>query len=164
MKNKNKPGLFAKKPGKGGGGSNCDCPCREYWTTRCAVEYKTECKQLYTHRDCKKVPVKKPMRVRETECQKCVKFFETVMETKSVRQCQDVYDEQCETTYPAKCVQDKSCTMIYRTQCEMQDIRKSASKFRRKSATPLQSATEYPKRRADPLCKKSAATKTFKCR
>ena len=85
MKNKNKPGLFAKKPGKGGGGSNCDCPCREYWTTRCAVEYKTECKQLYTHRDCKKVPVKKPMRVRETECQKCVKFFETVMETKSVR-------------------------------------------------------------------------------
>ena len=78
MKNKNKPGLFAKKPGKGGGGSNCDCPCREYWTTRCAVEYKTECKQLYTHRDCKKVPVKKPMRVRETECQKCVKFSQKV--------------------------------------------------------------------------------------
>ena len=39
---------------------NCDCPCREYWTTKCSVEYKTECKQLYTHRECKKIPVEKP--------------------------------------------------------------------------------------------------------
>ena len=64
---------------------NCDCPCREYWTTKCAVEYRTECKQLYTHRECKKIPEEKPMKVKETECQKCIRYYETVMETKSVR-------------------------------------------------------------------------------
>ena len=79
--------LFGKKgKNKGnGGGSNCDCPCREYWTTKCAVEYKTECKQLYTHRECNRVPIRKPMQVKETECQKCIRYYETVMETKSVR-------------------------------------------------------------------------------
>ena len=34
---------------------NCNCACREYWTTKCTIEYRTECKQLYTHRECKKV-------------------------------------------------------------------------------------------------------------
>ena len=103
-----------KNKGKGGGSDNCNCPCREYWTTRCAVEYQTgqliylfvyflknlkknvfleyklfvyisECKQLYTHRECKRIPVSRPMKVKETECQKCIRYYETVMETKSVR-------------------------------------------------------------------------------
>ena len=73
----------AKKSMKGG--DNCNCPCREYWTTKCSVEYRTECKQLYTHRECKKIPEEKPMRVKETECQKCIKYYENIMETKTVR-------------------------------------------------------------------------------
>jgi hypothetical protein len=64
---------------------NCNCPCREHWTTKCSVEYKTECKQLYTHRECKKIPQEKPMKVKETECQKCIRYYESVLETKSVR-------------------------------------------------------------------------------
>ena len=34
------------------------------------------------------------------------------------RQCVDVYDEKCETKYPAKCSEDQSCTMLYQTKCE----------------------------------------------
>ena len=47
--------------------------------------YISECKQLYTHRECKRIPVSRPMKVKETECQKCIRYYETVMETKSVR-------------------------------------------------------------------------------
>ena len=45
----------------------------------------SECKQLYTHRECTRIPVSRPMKVKETECQKCIRYYETVMETKSVR-------------------------------------------------------------------------------
>ena len=34
------------------------------------------------------------------------------------RQCVDVYDEKCETKYPAKCTEDQSCTMVYQTKCD----------------------------------------------
>ena len=34
------------------------------------------------------------------------------------RQCVDVYDEKCETKYPAKCSEDQSCTMVYQTKCD----------------------------------------------
>ena len=64
---------------------NCDCACREYWTTKCTIEYRTECKQLYTHRECKKIPEERPMRVKEVECQKCIRYYETVFKTESVR-------------------------------------------------------------------------------
>ena len=63
----------------------CSCKCREYWTVKCSVEMKNDCKQLYTHRECKKVPVKKPMRVKEVECQKCVRYTELVAKTKTKR-------------------------------------------------------------------------------
>ena len=64
---------------------NCDCACREYWTTKCTIEYRTECKQLYTHRECKKIPEERPMRVKEVECQKCIRYYETIFKTESVR-------------------------------------------------------------------------------
>ena len=68
-----------------GGGSNCDCPCRDYWTVKCATEYESKCKPGYSHNECVKVPKQVPIKVKETECQKCVKFYETVLETKSKR-------------------------------------------------------------------------------
>lgn len=79
------PDKFMKNAKKSMMPDNCNCPCREYWTTKCSVEYSTECKNLYSHRECKKIPHEKPMKVKETECQKCIQYYETVMETKSVR-------------------------------------------------------------------------------
>jgi len=97
---------------------NCNCACREYWTTKCTIEYRTECKQLYTHRECKKIPEERPMRVKEVECQKCIRYYETIFKTSTEKQCVDVYDEKCETKYPAKCTEDQSCTMVYQTKCD----------------------------------------------
>ena len=73
-----------KKMGKKNN-NDCNCKCREYWTTKCSVEMKNECKQLYTHRECKQIPVKKPMRVKEVECQKCVRFPELRSKTVTKR-------------------------------------------------------------------------------
>ena len=73
-----------KKMGKKNN-NDCNCKCREYWTVKCSVEMKNDCKQLYTHRECKKVPVKKPMRVKEVECQKCVRYPELRSKTVTKR-------------------------------------------------------------------------------
>ena len=67
------------------GKNDCNCKCREYWTTKCSVEMKNDCRQMYTHRECKKVPVKKPMRVKEVECQKCVRYPELRSKTVTKR-------------------------------------------------------------------------------
>ena len=83
MKDKIK-GMKNKIKGKGNN-NDCNCKCREYWTTKCSVEMKNECKQMYTHRECKKVPMKKPMRVKEVECQKCVRFPELRSKTVTKR-------------------------------------------------------------------------------
>ena len=45
------------------------------------------------------------------KCNKILLFF-------TFRQCVDVYDEKCETKYPAKCTEDQSCTMVYQTKCD----------------------------------------------
>ena len=73
-----------KKMGKKNN-NDCNCKCREYWTTKCSVEMKNDCKQLYTHRECKQIPVRKPMRVKEVECQKCVRFPELRSKTVTKR-------------------------------------------------------------------------------
>ena len=68
-----------------GGGSNCDCPCRDNWTVKCTTEYELKCKPGYTHQECTKVPKQVAVKVKETECQKCVKYYETILESQSKR-------------------------------------------------------------------------------
>ena len=58
-KNKMKNNLNLKGKGGNNGGDNCDCPCREYWTEKCTVEYQTECKQLVSRHFKIEVPVSK---------------------------------------------------------------------------------------------------------
>ena len=70
---------------KGGDKGNCDCPCRDYWTVKCATDYETQCKPTYTGKECTKVPKQVAIKVKETECQKCVKYYETILETKNKR-------------------------------------------------------------------------------
>ena len=53
------------------------------------------------------------------------------------RQCMDVYDEKCETKYPAKCVEDQSCTMIYQTKCESSGYNQKCQQVPVQQCTPI---------------------------
>ena len=103
------------------------------------------------------------------------------------RQCMDVYDEKCETKYPAKCVEDQSCTMIYQTKCESSGYNQKCQQVPVQQCTPItkvnhfhenfrqidfteknitllffQSVIEYPKQYVDHLQKKNVAKLVFK--
>ena len=75
------------------------------------------------------------------------------------RQCQDVYDEQCETTYPAKCVQDKSCTMIYRTQCEMAGYSQKCQQVPTQKCDPITKCHRIPKTTCRPIMQEKCGNK-----
>ena len=49
----------------------------------------------------------------------------------------DVYDEKCETKYPAKCVEDQSCTMIYQTKCESSGYNQKCQQVPVQQCTPI---------------------------
>ena len=48
---------------------------------------------------CDQVPVPVARQAKETECQKCRKYYETVPVVKYVKECVPVYDEKCHTDY-----------------------------------------------------------------
>ena len=54
---------------------------------------------------------------KETECQKCRKYYETVPVVKYVKECAPVYDEKCHTDYHQHCKTETRCVMIYQTVC-----------------------------------------------
>lgn len=56
-------------------------------------------------------------KVKETECQKCRKYYETVPTTKWMVECNPVYDEKCHTKYQTDCHSETRCVMLYQTVC-----------------------------------------------
>ena len=59
------------------------------------------------------------------------------------RQCMDVYDEKCETKYPAKCVEDQSCTMIYQTKCESSGYNQKCQQVPVQQCTPITKVNHF---------------------
>ena len=57
----------------------------------------------------------------------------------------DVYDEKCETKYPAKCVEDKSCTMIYQTQCDTAGYSQKCQQVPMQKCDPITKCHRIPK-------------------
>ncbi|TRY77889.1 hypothetical protein TCAL_06163, partial [Tigriopus californicus] len=99
------------------GYNNCGCPCRTYWVKKCTFKLETKCTQKYYKKECKKVPAIKSVKVKATDCQRCVRFQETVIDFSVAKECVPVYDEKCKTVYPQVCHTEEKCSMIYRTEC-----------------------------------------------
>ena len=55
----------------------------------------------------------------------------------------DVYDEKCETKYPAKCVEDQSCTMIYQTKCESSGYNQKCQQVPVQQCTPITKVNHF---------------------
>ncbi len=69
---------------------------------------------------CNTIPIFRTRKERETECQRCRRYFVTVPTTKYVRQCNPIFDERCHTEYIKHCKTDQRCTMLYQTVCQNQ--------------------------------------------
>jgi len=78
---------------------NCGCPCRDYYVPKCETTYAQKCYTEHYEEVCESVPVYVTKKAKETECQKCRKYYETVPTTKWVKECNPVYDEKCDTKY-----------------------------------------------------------------
>ncbi len=67
----------------------CSCPCRNYWVTKCTFTgVKEECRAkpgYEYHKDCTQRPVVEPVKVKVTECQRCQRFYEDVLDITLVR-------------------------------------------------------------------------------
>ena len=72
----------------------------------------------YSSQSCQQLPVVESKRVKVTECQRCQRFYQEVLDVTTVRRCAPVYDERCRTRYPRQCVRQRQCTDVYVTECK----------------------------------------------
>ena len=65
-----------------------------------------------------------------------------------------VYDEKCMTKYPAKCVKEQSCTMVYRTMCDMQGYGQNCRQMPSQTCVPVTKCHRIPKTQCKPIKEK----------
>ena len=65
-----------------------------------------------------------------------------------------VYDEKCMTQYPAKCVKEQTCTMVYRTMCEMEGYSQKCRQMPSESCVPVTKCHRIPKTQCQPIKEK----------
>ena len=84
----------------------------------------------------------------------------TLIISTTYRQCMAVYDEKCMTSYPAKCVKEQTCTMVYRTMCEMEMDRsgngynQQCRQMPSESCVPVTKCHRVPKTQCKPIKEK----------
>ena len=71
----------------------------------------------------------------------------------------DVYDEKCETKYPAKCVEDQSCTMLYQTQCDTAGYSQKCRQVPVQKCQPITKCHRIPKTTCQPIRKEKCGNK-----
>eukprot|EP00095_Tigriopus_kingsejongensis_P009459 maker-scaffold197_size267318-snap-gene-1.28 protein:Tk09459 transcript:maker-scaffold197_size267318-snap-gene-1.28-mRNA-1 annotation:"---NA---" len=135
--------LFKGKRSRGYN-NNCGCPCRTYWIKKCAIKLETQCTQKYYKKECKKVPAIKSVKVKATDCQRCVRFQETVIDFSVAKECLPVYDERCKTVYPQICHTEEKCTMIYRTECYQHHYEQKCHQVPGRKCVPLKKCHREP--------------------
>ena len=62
-----------------------------------------------------------------------------------------VYDEKCKTTYPAKCVKEEQCTMVYRTMCDMEGFAQNCRQVPSQTCVPVTKCHRTPKTQCKPI-------------
>ena len=65
-----------------------------------------------------------------------------------------VYDEKCMTKYPAKCVKEQTCTMVYRTMCEMEGYAQKCRQMPSETCVPVTKCHRIPKTQCQPIKEK----------
>ena len=71
----------------------------------------------------------------------------------------DVYDEKCETQYPAKCTEDQSCTMVYQTKCDTMGYTQKCTQIPVRKCQPITKCHRIPKTTCKPFKKEKCGNR-----